>query len=109
DYITEPKSSGYRALHLIVKRMGYPIEVQLRTTGQDVWANQVEETGRQTGLDLKFGAGTANDHAFFADMAELIARFDRGELSPGDLREGLKRLSLLPIGQAGEDDPNEPD
>jgi ppGpp synthetase/RelA/SpoT-type nucleotidyltranferase len=34
DYIAEPKSSGYRALHLIVKRGGYPIEVQLRTFGR---------------------------------------------------------------------------
>src|SRR5271154_5935357 len=38
DYIAEPKASGYRALHLIVKRMGYPIEVQLRTEAQDAWA-----------------------------------------------------------------------
>jgi ppGpp synthetase/RelA/SpoT-type nucleotidyltranferase len=25
NYIAQPKSSGYRALHLIVKRMGFPI------------------------------------------------------------------------------------
>jgi hypothetical protein len=38
DYIAEPKSSGYRALHLIVRRMGFPIEVSsepsVRTCGQ---------------------------------------------------------------------------
>ncbi len=95
DYIAEPKSSGYRAVHLIVRRMGYPIEVQLRTIGQDVWANQVEETGRQVGLDLKFGAGNERLDSIFVAMAELIARFDRAELSPDDLREGLKRLPLL--------------
>lgn len=37
DYIAEPKPSGYRALHLIVRRGGYPVEVQLRTVLQDVW------------------------------------------------------------------------
>jgi putative GTP pyrophosphokinase len=97
DYIAEPKSSGYRALHLIVRRMGYPIEVQLRTIGQDVWANQVEETGRQVGLDLKFGAGDERLDSIFLAMAEMIASFDRAELSPDDLREGLRRLSSLTI------------
>ncbi len=108
DYIAQPKSSGYRALHLIVRRMGFPIEVQLRTIGQDVWANRVEETGRQAGLDLKFGAGHERLNNIFLEMAELIARFDRAELSPHDLRKGLKRVPSLPIGEAREDDPNEP-
>lgn len=64
DYTTTPKTSGYRALHLIVRRFGYAIEVQLRTSLQDAWANQVEDDGRQIGLGLKFGAGTAviNDY-----------------------------------------------
>lgn len=101
DYIAEPKSSGYRALHLIVRREGYPIEVQLRTIGQDVWANQVEETGRQVGLDLKFGAGDERLDSIFLAMAELLARFDRAELSPDDLREGLMCLPSLTL-RAGE-------
>jgi putative GTP pyrophosphokinase len=95
DYIAQPKSSGYRALHLIVRRTGFPIEVQLRTIGQDVWANQVEETGRQLGLDLKFGAGDAHFDSIFVAMGELIARFDRAELSPDELREGLRSLPSL--------------
>lgn len=95
DYIAEPKSSGYRALHLIVRRIGFPIEVQLRTIGQDVWANQVEEIGRQVGLDLKFGAGNEHLDSIFLTMAELIARFDRAELSPEGLRDGLRSLPSL--------------
>lgn len=43
DYAAEPKDSGYRAVHLIVRRKGRLIEVQLRTPLQDAWANQVEE------------------------------------------------------------------
>jgi putative GTP pyrophosphokinase len=97
DYIAQPKSSGYRALHLIVRRIGFPIEVQLRTIGQDVWANQVEETGRQLGLDLKFGAGDERLDCIFVTMGELIARFDRAELSPDALREGLRSLPSLTI------------
>jgi putative GTP pyrophosphokinase len=97
DYIAEPKDSGYRALHLIVRRHGYPIEVQLRTIGQDIWANSVEETGRQTGMELKFGSGDERLHNVFRTMAELIAAFDRAELSPDDLRAAFKRLPSLSI------------
>lgn len=92
DYIAEPKDTGYRALHLIVKRNGYPIEVQLRTIAQDVWANSVEENGRYLGVGLKFGAGSADLKAHFVAMAEVLARFDRDELSSEGLRQGLKAL-----------------
>ncbi|HEX5307474.1 MAG TPA: RelA/SpoT domain-containing protein [Solirubrobacteraceae bacterium] len=57
DYVAEPKSSGYRALHLIVRRRGLPIEVQLRAFVQDVWANVVENQGRESGVGFKFGKG----------------------------------------------------
>lgn len=46
DYIKNPKSNGYRSLHLIVKvpvyfldhRMSVPVEVQIRTMTMDFWA-----------------------------------------------------------------------
>jgi hypothetical protein len=57
---------------------------------------------------LKFGAGDKRLENIFLEIAELIARFDRAELSPQDLRQGLKRVPSLPIGEAREDDPNEP-
>ena len=85
DYIAEPKPSGYRALHLIVSRKGYPIEVQLRTIRQDAWANQVEEDGRQLGVGLKFGAGAAEVHAYYVAMSEAFALMDRGERPPDEL------------------------
>lgn len=95
DYITNPKRSGYRALHLIVRRNGFPIEVQLRTVGQDIWANTVEETSRLIGLELKFGAGDERADQVFLSMADLFARFDRAEISDADLREGLLSLPSL--------------
>ncbi|HYB22560.1 MAG TPA: hypothetical protein VED41_02100, partial [Solirubrobacteraceae bacterium] len=68
------------------------------TIGQDVWANQVEETGRELGLDLKFGAGDERIDSIFMAMGELIARFDRAEISPDELREGLRSLPSLTMG-----------
>jgi ppGpp synthetase/RelA/SpoT-type nucleotidyltranferase len=92
DYIAKPKASGYRALHLIVQRKGFAIEVQLRTVTQDAWANTVEEQGRQHGVGFKFGAGDADIRAVFAAIAEVLARFDRGELSQEELRSALKTV-----------------
>ena len=92
DYIAEPKPSGYRALHLIVKRNGYPIEVQLRTIAQDVWANTVEVQGREHGIGLKFGEGGVDLREYFMRLADLLARYDRGEVSSDQLRTAMESL-----------------
>lgn len=97
DYIEQPKETGYRALHLIVKRKGYPIEVQLRTFAQDGWANVVEESGREFDQDFKFGAGDRRALALFSAMAESIAGVEEGKLSNDNLLAALKHLPRLPI------------
>jgi putative GTP pyrophosphokinase len=104
DYIAEPKPSGYRALHLVVRRRGYPVEVQLRTVLQDAWANQVEEDGRQIGVGLKFGAGAAEVHTYYAAVSDAFAFLDRGETIPGPLVVALneryaKIREILPRGE----------
>jgi putative GTP pyrophosphokinase len=85
DYIASPKDDGYRALHLVVRRAGFPVEVQLRTRGQDLWANAIEEAGRQTGVQFKFGEGPEVERAAFASVATLIAAVEEGELSAAEL------------------------
>jgi putative GTP pyrophosphokinase len=87
--IAEPKASGYRALHVIVRREGYPIEVQLRSVLQDAWANQVEEDGRTIGVGLKFGAGEADVHQYYRAVSEAFALMDRGERLPDELVTAL--------------------
>ncbi len=85
DYIASPKDDGYRALHLVVRRAGFPVEVQLRTLGQDLWANAIEEAGRQTGIQFKFGEGSEMEHAAFVSTAALIAAVEEGKLSAAEL------------------------
>ncbi|MBZ5735032.1 RelA/SpoT domain-containing protein [Nocardioides sp. TRM66260-LWL] len=43
DYVAGPKSMGYRAHHYVVRRHGRAIEVQVRTQGQQRWADAVEQ------------------------------------------------------------------
>jgi putative GTP pyrophosphokinase len=85
DYIAKPKPSGYQALHLIVRRDDYAIEVQLRTIRQDAWANQLEEDGRGIGVGLKFGEGGADLHDYYRAVSEAFALMDRGKPLPDGL------------------------
>lgn len=65
DYIAEPKASGYRALHFVTERDGKRIEVQLRTRGQQAWADAVEEFAANYDLPLKDESGPEPVLEFF--------------------------------------------
>jgi putative GTP pyrophosphokinase len=78
DYVAEPKSDGYRALHLIDRNYGRRIEVQLRTRPQDAWANSVEADARRVAPGLKFGAGPQALRDFYVALGELLAIADQG-------------------------------
>ena len=43
DYVTNPRSSGYRGVHVWTRYDGRRIEVQLRTERQNGWADAVED------------------------------------------------------------------
>lgn len=90
DYIKEPRSSGYRAIHHIVRRDGRLIEVQLRTVLQDAWANQVEEDSRRLATGYKFGRGGEDVHDYYRIVSEAFAALDRDE----DLSPDLALLSM---------------
>jgi hypothetical protein len=51
---------GYRALHLEVLWNGLRLEIQLRTTLQDVWAQIAEKLGDLWGRDHRYGADPAD-------------------------------------------------
>jgi len=55
DRRVEP-SYGYRAVHLIVRLRGRAVEIQVRTTLQDQWA-EVSEKFSDAIPDLKYGGG----------------------------------------------------
>lgn len=48
-------SHGYRAVHVVIHHDGLPIEVQIRTTLQDVWAQITERLGDSWGRELRYG------------------------------------------------------
>jgi ppGpp synthetase/RelA/SpoT-type nucleotidyltranferase len=53
----EKPSHGYRAVHLIVRVDGKPIEVQIRTSLQHVWAEVSEKLADMIDPSIKYGGG----------------------------------------------------
>ena len=64
DYISEPKESGYRGIHLVYKYNGsktkfngLPVEIQLRSKIQHSWATAVEVVDTFTRQNIKSSIG----------------------------------------------------
>jgi putative GTP pyrophosphokinase len=90
DWARKPRQSGYRAVHLHVVQGGRLVEVQVRTVGQDTWANVVEQESRLSGLNYKAGQGQPEVLEFYACVSDLVASIELGESHP-DLGERLLR------------------
>ena len=80
NYIDTPKESGYRAIHLVTERDGHRIEVQLRTKGQQAWANAVEKIAARYQVPLKDEIGPDELIHWLRLAAENISYQDRGEI-----------------------------
>jgi (p)ppGpp synthase/HD superfamily hydrolase len=90
DYIDDPKDIGYRAVHFVVVRNDRAIEVQLRTRGQQEWAEAAEAADARLGLrgvNLKDSEGPTEMIDYFRIAGELIYRREYGLPVPSDLND----------------------
>jgi putative GTP pyrophosphokinase len=92
DYIAEPRSSGYRGVHVMVEYDNRPVEVQLRTQVMHEWAITVERLGGRLGEDLKSGYGPQPVLDLMEGISEVMAVEERGGIVG---QEALDRLSDL--------------
>ena len=86
DYIAEPKDIGYRAVHFVVVRDQRAIEVQLRTRGQQQWAEAAEAADARLGsrgVNLKDAEGPEVMLEYFRAAATTA---NMGYLYPRSLR-----------------------
>lgn len=91
NYITNPKTSGYRSIHLIFRykdqndpeRNGLLIEIQLRTELQHSWATAVETMGAFLGTNLKFGEGQQKWLKYFALTSNAFSYIEGTPQVPG--------------------------
>lgn len=98
DYVAEPKETGYRAHHLIVRRDALPVEIQIRTDYQHRWARTVEAEEIRRGTLLKDGEGDAQVLATFRALAQAGAEFDAGLIA--NETEFNRRFSDILRGEA---------
>lgn len=69
-------SFGYRAMHVIgISSVGYPVEVQIRTRVQDMWANLSESAASQD-LAIKYGGGPPEIRDILDRLSEIGATLD---------------------------------
>jgi len=107
DYITQPKASGYRGVHLIYRYLsekneihnGRNIEVQVRSQKQHAWATAVETAGTFLRQALKSSQGEQDWLRFFALMGTAIARQENSNSVPAtpmsdvELRKEIRSYS----------------
>jgi hypothetical protein len=83
NYITNPKSDGYRSVHFVVRYrpkvkayLDFPtrrIEIQIRSALQHKWANALETIDLFTRQTLKTGGGQYSWKRFFVLTSSLVA------------------------------------
>lgn len=108
DYIKNPKSSGYRSLHLIVEvpifleneKRPMKVEVQLRTIAMDFWASLEHKLRYKKEIPEAEAAKMAEE---LTECANVIADWDKKMEEIRDRIEGYSKepdKSLPPIGLA---------
>lgn len=106
DYISNPKKSGYRGVHLVYRYFSdrkdtynkIKIKLQIRSHLQHIWATAVEVADAFTGQALKSSLGGPDWLRFFALMSSYIAQIE-GTVSvpgtPSELDELRKEIQIL--------------
>jgi putative GTP pyrophosphokinase len=93
DYVTTPKTDGYRAKHLVAIKDDVLIEIQLRTSAQHRWAELVERFDREHRLNLKAGRADDATRTLFASVSELLRLQEEGSLSDVDFVRRVTELA----------------
>src|SRR5260221_9633788 len=106
DYILNPKTSGYRGIHLIYKYRSEKVntyddmrvEIQVRTLLQHAWATAVETVGTFIKQSLKSSQGEEDWLRFFALMSSAMAIEEGKPIVPGTPDDFNKlRLEIIAL------------
>lgn len=101
-------SHGYRAVHVIAKIEGKPIEIQIRSTLQHLWAEVSEKLADLVDPGLKYGRGRNKIQTVLLGASQAVADFEKIEAKDIRIRrrkgssravvaysrEGLKKVKL---------------
>lgn len=108
DYVAEPRSSGYRGVHVVVEYDTRAIEIQLRTRVMHEWAISVEKLSYRLSEDLKSGVGPPEVIDLYQVVSEAMALEERGSQVPDDLLELIKSKSQRAVEYLAANDRRQP-
>jgi ppGpp synthetase/RelA/SpoT-type nucleotidyltranferase len=94
DYTAQPRPSGYRAMHLIVRYHGRLVEVQLRTPRAHQWAMGVETLSMEYGQDFKDG-WVEPVSPWLEALSRAMWLMDVGEEIPPELFREIQAWRIL--------------
>lgn len=83
-------SHGYRAVHVIASVGGKPVEVQIRTVLQHMWAELSEKLSDVFDPAIKYGGGPSDLRGLLLEFSADIARFE--DLERGGSRSGVHAM-----------------
>lgn len=72
-------SYGYRAVHIIAEISGKPIEIQVRTSLQHLWAEVSEKSSDVLDPKIKYGGGSESWRNFLTKSSELVTSYEEME------------------------------
>ena len=99
------EDSGYRALHVILERDSYKLELQIRSKIQHYWAETIERTSIVYGHHLKELDGDPTVIKYFKLLSDLFYEIESGRKPSAALRtkvEDLRKQSEQIIQNADE-------
>jgi Region found in RelA / SpoT proteins len=100
-------SSGYRAVHAIVEVSGCPVEIQVRTSHQDQWAQLAERIADIVGRDIRYGALPPDPAGqvvaevvlpLLLEFSEVLALREQGDDRSHRIDRELDHIEGLPAG-----------
>jgi putative GTP pyrophosphokinase len=85
-------SHGYRAVHVIARPNRVPIEIQVRTRLQHLWAELSEKFADRFGIEVKYGGGNTQLQENLQQNSDLIRKQEEAEVAVLTLSESVPKL-----------------
>jgi len=84
---------GYRAVHVVAVVDGYPVEIQIRTKLQDLWAQALERLADEVGRGIRYGEPAirrSEEVSRLRGIADLIAGIELARKAYGAARRAVE-------------------
>jgi len=86
-------SYGYRAIHIIAEISGKPVEIQVRTALQHLWAEVSEKSSDVLDPTIKYGGGPDEWRSFLTEISESVAAYENCEKSHSERLAASEKMA----------------